>query len=374
MQYPTISYLTKVQFGPGSLADLPEVIQRVGLKRPLVVTDGGLLERGFVERLCLKEPVVFSEIETNPTETSVLSGLERYRAESCDGIIALGGGSPMDVAKAIGIMATHHVALEETAFICGGLERVTSAVAPIIAIPTTAGTGSEVGRGSLISMASGRKLAIISPHIIPKWSIVDPELTLGLPPLLTAATGMDALSHCLETYCSNVYNPVAGAIAIDGLRRGWTNIKTVVEDGQNIEARSEMMMCAMQGALSFQKGLGVIHAVSHPLGALRQKGLHHGTLNAVFMSHAIRFNLDHARQELETISATLDISQGADALADAFSDLTNEIGLPRNLGEMGVAAGDLAGIAEDAMLDHCGFTNPRPLTLENLGAFLKAAL
>jgi len=374
MQYPTISYLTKVQFGAGSLADLPEVIQRVGLKRPLVVTDGGLLERGFVERLCLKEPVVFSEIETNPTENSVLSGLERYRAESCDGIIALGGGSPMDVAKAIGIMATHHVALEETAFICGGLERVTSAVAPIIAIPTTAGTGSEVGRGSLISMASGRKLAIISPHIIPKWSIVDPELTLGLPPLLTAATGMDALSHCLETYCSNVYNPVAGAIAIDGLRRGWTNIKTVVEDGQNIEARSEMMMCAMQGALSFQKGLGVIHAVSHPLGALRQKGLHHGTLNAVFMSHAIRFNLDHARQELETISATLDISQGADALADAFSDLTNEIGLPRNLGEMGVAAGDLAGIAEDAMLDHCGFTNPRPLTLENLGAFLKAAL
>ena len=374
MQYPTISYLTKVQFGPGSLADLPEVIQRVGLKRPLVVTDGGLLERGFVERLCLKEPVVFSEIETNPTVTSVLSGLERYRAESCDGIIALGGGSPMDVAKAIGIMATHHVALEETAFICGGLERVTSAVAPIIAIPTTAGTGSEVGRGALISMTSGRKLAIISPHIIPKWSIVDPELTLGLPPLLTAATGIDAISHCLETYCSNTYNPVAGAIAIDGLRRGWANIKTAVEDGQNIEARSEMMMCAMQGALSFQKGLGVVHAVSHPLGALRQKGLHHGTLNAVFMSHAIRFNLEHARQELETIAATLAISQGADALSEAFSDLTKEIGLPKNLREMGVVAGDLAGIADAAMLDHCGFTNPRPLTLENLGTFLKAAL
>ena len=374
MQYPTISYLTKVQFGAGSLADLPEVIQLVGFKRPLVVTDGGLLERGFVDRLCLKKPVVFSDIETNPTESSVLSGLETYRAESCDGIVALGGGSPMDVAKAIGIMSTHQLALEETAFICGGLERVTSAVAPIIAIPTTAGTGSEVGRGALISMTSGRKLAIISPHIIPKWSIVDPELTLGLPPLLTAATGMDALSHCLETYCSNVYNPVAGAIAIDGLRRGWANIKAVVEDGQNIEARSEMMMCAMQGALSFQKGLGVVHAVSHPLGALRQKGLHHGTLNAVFMSHAIRFNLEHARQELETISATLGISQGADALADAFSDLTNEIGLPQNLGEMGVVAGDLAGIAEGAMLDHCGFTNPRPLTLENLGTLLKAAL
>tara|TARA_B110000263_G_C15186477_1_gene454036 strand:- start:299 stop:970 length:672 start_codon:yes stop_codon:yes gene_type:complete len=223
-------------------------------------------------------------------------------------------------------------------------------------------------------MTSGRKLAIISPHIIPKWSIVDPELTLGLPPMLTAATGMDALSHCLETYCSNVYNPVAGAIAIDGLRRGWANIKAVVEDGQNIEARSEMMMCAMQGALSFQKGLGIVHAVSHPLGALRQKALHHGTLNAVFMSHAIRFNLDHAREELETISSALDISAGAGALADAFSDLTNEIGLPQNLTEMGVVADNLAGIAEDAILDHCGFTNPRPLTLENVEAFLKGAL
>jgi 4-hydroxybutyrate dehydrogenase len=374
MQYPTISYLTKVQFGAGSLADLPEVIERVGLKRPLVVTDGGLLERGFVDRLCLNEPAVFSDIETNPTEASVLRGLETYRTEACDGIIALGGGSPMDVAKAIGIMATHNLALEDTAFICGGLERVTSAVAPVIAIPTTAGTGSEVGRGSLISMTSGRKLAIISPHIIPKWSIVDPELTLGLPPMLTAATGMDALSHCLETYCSNVYNPVAGAIAIDGLRRGWANIKAVVEDGQNIEARSEMMMCAMQGALSFQKGLGIVHAVSHPLGALRQKALHHGTLNAVFMSHAIRFNLDHAREELETISSALDISAGAGALADAFSDLTNEIGLPQNLTEMGVVADNLAGIAEDAILDHCGFTNPRPLTLENVEAFLKGAL
>ena len=374
MQYPTISYLTKVQFGAGSLADLSEVIQCVGMRRPLVVTDGGLLELGFIERLGLNKPVVFSDIETNPTEASVLLGVETYREEACDGIIALGGGSPMDAAKGIGILATHKLALEDTAFISGGLEKVTSAVAPIIAIPTTSGTGSEVGRGALISMASGRKLAIISPHIIPKWSIVDPELTLGLPPLLTAATGMDALSHCLETYCSNVYNPVAGAIAIDGLRRGWANIKAVLDDGQNIAARSEMMMCAMQGALSFQKGLGVIHAVSHPLGALRQKSLHHGTLNAVFMPHAIRFNFDSVRGQMENISATLGIGTGVDALADAFSDLNQVIGLPVNLVGMGVDAGDLGGVAESALQDHCGFTNPRPLTLENLQAFLKGAL
>lgn len=374
MQYPTISYLTKVQFGVGSLADLSEVIQCVGMRRPLVVTDGGLLERGFVERLGINSPVVFSNIESNPTEASVLMGVETYREEDCDGIIALGGGSPMDAAKAIGILATHKIALEDTAFICGGMDKVTSAVAPIIAIPTTAGTGSEVGRGALISMASGRKLAIISPHIIPKWSIVDPELTLGLSPVLTAATGMDALSHCLETYCSNVFNPVAGAIAIDGLRRGWANIEAVVEDGQNIAARSEMMMCAMQGALSFQKGLGVIHAVSHPLGALRQKSLHHGTLNAVFMPHAIRFNSESAGEAMENVSATLGISAGIDSLADAFSDLNRVIGLPENLAAMGVDASDLDGIAENALLDHCGFTNPRPLTLENLQAFLKGAL
>jgi 4-hydroxybutyrate dehydrogenase len=374
MQYPTISYLTKVQFGAGSLVDLSEVIQCVGMRRPLVVTDGGLLEQGFVDCLGLDKPVVFSDIETNPTEASVLLGVETYRKEACDGIIALGGGSPMDAAKGIGILATHNLALEETAFIYGGLEKITSAAAPIIAIPTTSGTGSEVGRGALISMASGRKLAIISPHIIPKWSIVDPELTLDLPPLLTAATGMDALSHCLETYCSNVYNPVAGAIAIDGLRRGWMNIKAVVHDGQNIAARSEMMMCAMQGALAFQKGLGVIHAVSHPLGALRQKSLHHGTLNAVFMPHAIRFNFNTVREQMENISTTLGISTGVDALVDAFSDLNQSIGLPLNLVAMGVDLGDLDGVAENALLDHCGFTNPRSLTLENLQAFLKGAL
>jgi 4-hydroxybutyrate dehydrogenase len=374
MQYPTISYLTKVQFGAGSLADLPEVIQRVGMQRPMVVTDGGLLERGFVERLGLHRPVVFSDIETNPTEVSVLQGAEVYRGEVCDGIIALGGGSPMDAAKGIGILATHDLALEETAFICGGLAKVTAVAAPIIAVPTTSGTGSEVGRGAVINMSSGRKLAIISPHIIPKWSIVDPELTLGLPPLLTAATGMDGLSHCLETYCSNVYNPVAGAIAIDGLRRGWKNIQAVVDDGQNIGARSEMMMCAMQGALSFQKGLGVIHAVSHPLGALREKGLHHGTLNAVFIPHAIRFNLDSIREKMENISAALGISAGADTLADAFTDLSQAIGMPASLGAMGVDVSDLDGIAEAALLDHCGFTNPRTLTFENVQAFLVNAL
>ncbi|MBT4694977.1 MAG: iron-containing alcohol dehydrogenase [Planctomycetaceae bacterium] len=374
MQYPTISYLTKVQFGAGALADLPEVIKRVGMQRPLVVTDGGLLERGFVDRLEMRNPAVFSEIETNPTESSVLRGVEVYRTKSCDGIIALGGGSPMDAAKGIAILATHDLTLEEAAFIYGGSEKLTSATPPLIAIPTTAGTGSEVGRGALISMSSGRKLAIISPHIIPKWSIVDPLLTLELPPLLTAATGMDAISHCLETYCSNVFNPVAGAIAIDGLRRGWANIKAGVEDGENIQARTEMMMCAMQGALSFQKGLGVIHAVSHPLGAVRHKVLHHGTLNAVFIPHAIRFNLDSARVELEVIAETLKISSGSAALADSFVDLNHQLGLPSNLGGMGVVEGDLVGIAESAILDHCGLTNPKALTLENVQTFLNSAM
>ena len=209
MQSPTISYLTKVQFGAGALVDLPEVMQTVGISRPLIVTDQPLVELGFVEKLGLQDPVVFADVQSNPTEASVLAGLVRYREFDCDGFIGLGGGSPIDAAKAMGILLTHDMKLEDAAFIRGGVDRITSNMPPLIAIPTTAGTGTEVGRGSLVTMASGQKLAIISPHIIPNWSIVDPELTLGLPSFLTAATGMDALSHCVETAISRVYNPVS---------------------------------------------------------------------------------------------------------------------------------------------------------------------
>ncbi len=373
MQSPTISYLTKVQFGAGALSDLAEVMANVGITRPLVVTDQPLVELGFVPRLGLREPIVFADIQSNPTESSVVAGLEVYREHGCDGFIALGGGSPIDAAKAMAILATHDIQLEDAAYIRGGLDRITSEMPPLVAIPTTAGTGTEVGRGSLVTMASGQKLAIISPHIIPNWSIVDPELTLNLPPTLTAATGMDALSHCLETAISRVFNPVAEGIALDGLKRGWDNLKIAFENPFDIAARSEMMMCAMQGALSFQKGLGLVHSISHPLGALQQRALHHGTLNSVLMPHVLRFNEPDCRLALGKIGEMLGINGGVGGIAQALTTYSDSMDLPLSLSAMGVEDEDLVGIEPLAVADHCSLTNPRDVTEEAVAEVLKSA-
>ena len=373
MQSPTISYLTKVQFGAGALSDLAEVMANVGITRPLVVTDQPLVELGFVAKLGLADPIVFADIQSNPTESSVLKGLESYREQGCDGFIALGGGSPIDAAKAMAILATHDIQLEDAAYIRGGLDRITSEMPPLIAIPTTAGTGTEVGRGSLVTMASGQKLAIISPHIIPNWSIVDPELTLNLPPTLTAATGMDALSHCIETAISRVFNPVAEGIALDGLKRGWDNLKIAFENPFDIAARSEMMMCAMQGALSFQKGLGLVHSISHPLGALQQRALHHGTLNSVLMPHVLRFNEPDCRLVLGKIGEMLGITGGVDGISQALTTYSDSMDLPLSLSAMGVEDEDLVGIEPLAVADHCSLTNPRDVTEEAVAEVLKSA-
>ena len=373
MQSPTISYLTKVQFGAGALSDLAEVMANVGITRPLVVTDQPLVELGFVAKLGLADPIVFADIHSNPTESSVLKGLESYREHGCNGFIALGGGSPIDAAKAMAILATHDIQLEDAAYIRGGLDRITSEMPPLIAIPTTAGTGTEVGRGSLVTMASGQKLAIISPHIIPNWSIVDPELTLNLPPTLTAATGMDALSHCIETAISRVFNPVAEGIALDGLKRGWDNLKIAFENPFDIAARSEMMMCAMQGALSFQKGLGLVHSISHPLGALQQRALHHGTLNSVLMPHVLRFNEPDCRLALGKIGEMLGITGGVDGISQALTTYSDSMDLPLSLSAMGVEDEDLVGIEPLAVADHCSLTNPRDVTEEAVAEVLKSA-
>ena len=373
MQSPTISYLTKVQFGAGALSDLAEVMANVGITRPLVVTDQPLVELGFVAKLGLADPIVFADIQSNPTESSVLKGLESYREQGCDGFIALGGGSPIDAAKAMAILATHDIQLEDAAYIRGGLDRITSEMPPLVAIPTTAGTGTEVGRGSLVTMASGQKLAIISPHIIPNWSIVDPELTLNLPPTLTAATGMDALSHCIETAISRVFNPVAEGIALDGLKRGWDNLKIAFENPFDIAARSEMMMCAMQGALSFQKGLGLVHSISHPLGGLQQRALHHGTLNSVLMPHVLRFNEPDCRLALGKIGEMLGINGGVGGIAQALTTYSDSMDLPLSLSAMGVEDEDLVGIEPLAVADHCSLTNPRDVTEEAVAEVLKSA-
>jgi len=358
---PTIAYLSDIYFGPGMLAVLPELLQRLSIRAPLVVTDKGLASLGFIERLNIASAQVFDSIETNPSEESVLRGLARYREGECDGVVGIGGGSPIDCAKCIGLLVHHPEPLSQYAFLDGGLPRITQRRPPLIAIPTTAGTGSEVGRAALITMTGGRKMAFLSPNLIPNSVICDATLTLELPPNLTAATGMDAISHCVETFCSPKFNPVADTIALDGLQRAYKNIREVVHHGSNLQARNEMMMAALQGGLSFQKGLGFVHSLSHPLGGLKGKRLHHGTLNAIFLPHVLRFNMECCSESMEKIAQAIGGSTSAE-LPHIFSTLIDEIGLPSRLRDLNVTSTEIDTLVELALNDHCSVTNPRKVT------------
>ncbi len=314
-----ISYLTTTEFGPGSLARLADSLAALGIRRPLLVSDRGLAATPLVERvraLCPAGTPVFLDVPTNPTEEAALAALALYKAEGCDGLVALGGGSPIDLAKAVGLLATHPAPLARYAAIDGGMAHVTAAVAPLVAVPTTAGTGAEVGRASLMTLADGRKVGIISQHLIPRLALCDPELTLGLPPGLTAATGLDALSHCIETFLSPRDNPPAEAIALDGAGRIWRNLERAVADGSDLAARTELMMGALEGGLTFQKGLGAVHALSHALGSLKEPSLHHGTLNAILMPPVVRFNAGHVGDKLARIKAALGLPAEADLAAE----------------------------------------------------------
>jgi alcohol dehydrogenase class IV len=363
MNPPTIQYLSDISFDPGALSILPNLLQKYSIQNPLVVTDPGLISAGIVERLGIGTPAVFDQIESNPSETSAIAGLEVFRNHGCDGIVAVGGGSPIDCAKCVGLLVHHPQPLSDYGFLNGGLPKITSKKPPLIAIPTTAGTGSEVGRAALVSMNNGRKLAIISPHMIPNAVICDPHLTLGLPKGLTAGTGMDAVAHCIETFCSPRYNPVADAIALDGLARAFTYIRKAVNQGSNLAARSEMMMAALQGGLTFQKGLGLVHSLSHPLGGLKGKRLHHGTLNAIFLPHVLRFNMEACPEKMNAIARVLGAAKSSD-LPNVIDKLNSEIGLPSRLRDLGVWREDVEALTEFARQDHSSMTNPRPVTLE----------
>jgi hypothetical protein len=373
---PTISYLTTVQFDFGAIRTLGSELKRLGLERPLVVTDAGIEASGLLHRLRaeLRPPLayaIFAQTPANPTEASVRAALQRYREAGADGLIGFGGGSSVDLAKAVALAATHPAPFAQYAAVAGGAAKITAAIAPVIAIPTTAGTGSEVGRGAIIVLDDGRKLGFISPHMLPKLAICDPELTLGLPPGLTAATGMDALAHCIETFLAPAVNPPAEAIALDGLARGAAHIERATANGADREARWQMMMSAMEGAMAFQKGLGAVHSLSHPLGALPQK-LHHGTLNAVLLPEVIRFNASHVGDKLARVAAAMRLEEGAD-VAGAIRALNARLGLPGGLGEMGLPREELPAIAEAATKDHCHATNPRPASAADYLAILEAS-
>jgi alcohol dehydrogenase class IV len=372
---------TRVVFGAGRARELPELVRGWG-RRALIVTDVGVMGSDAGRRvLDALAPAdldyrVFEGVEPNPTEENVEAGLRRFQ-EGGDFLIALGGGSPMDAAKAIRLRSTHEGPLsrydargEETAPIRPDMP-------PLLAIPTTAGTGSEVGRSAVITL-EGRKRVLFSPHLIPTLALCDPELTLDLPARITAGTGADALVHHVEAYFARGFHPMCDAIALDGMRRAMQALPVAVRDGGDLEARSQMMLAAMMGAVAFQKGLGVTHSLAHPLSSVA--GVHHGVANAIMLPHALRFNRDFILPRAGAVAAALGVplapepAATVERIAAALEALFAGIGLPSHLHQVSVTSALIPAMADLAMQDACHLLNPRPVERRDMEELYHAAL
>jgi len=381
----TWSFPNRIVFGAGAMGQLAPSVKGLAIRRPLVVSDPGVAACGLLERVTdpLRavgvECAVFDRVEGNPTEASVYPGVEIYRGQQCDGIVALGGGSAIDAAKAIRLKTTHDLPLEDYDDLKNGGDLITFNGPPLVAIPTTAGTGSEVGRSTVITLkATGRKTVIFSPHLLPNIAIADPEITFGLPPHLTAATGMDALTHNLEAYLALGYHPMCDAIALKGVELVHRNLPLAVRDGRNLEARTGMMAAAIMGAVAFQKGLGTVHSLAHPLSTVA--GMHHGLTNAILLPHVMRFNLSAAGKRLADLAVALGVdTQGvamdsaAQAAVAAIERLNTEIGIPARLRDAGVREEMILVMVPLAMEDGCRLLNPRPTSREDMEMLYRAA-
>ena len=366
----SFSFPTSILFGAGAVERLPEELSKRGLSRPLLVTDAGLARTAVFARVANLAPaaMVFSEVEPNPTERNVLDGVACYHQNRCNGIVGLGGGSPLDAAKAIRLKVTHELPLADYDDLLDGGQHISANIPPYIAIATTSGTGSEVSRSTVITIAeTNRKTVIFSPHLIPTLAIADPELTLELPPHLTAGTGMDAFTHNVEAYISKGCHPICDAVALAGARLAWENLPRVMENPRDLEARSQMMMASMMGAIAFQKGLGATHSLAHPLSS--DCGMHHGTANAVMLPFVLEFNGAAAGERLADLAAQF----GGGDVAARVRELNQRAGIAPRLRDYGVTAEGLPALADKAIQDGCHQLNPRPCTREDLLALYQAA-
>ena len=371
------SYPTAVKFGAGRIAELPEACAQAGMKKPLLVTDRGLATLPVTARtLDIMAAAglgraMFAEVDPNPNEKNMEAGVAAYKAGGHDGVIAFGGGSGLDLAKMVAFMAGQTRPIWDFEDIGDWYTRANAdAIAPIVAVPTTAGTGSEVGRASIITNSETHvKKIIFHPKALPRVVIADPELTVGMPKAITAGTGMDAFAHCLEAYCTTYYHPMSAGIALEGLRLVKEYLPRAYANGSDIEARANMMSAAAMGAVAFQKGLGGIHALSHPLGAIYNA--HHGTLNAVVMPMVLKFNRAVVEDKINLIAAYLGISGGFDGFYDYVMALRAELGIPATLTALGIPNDRLDDIAQMAIEDPTAGANPREMTLANTRELLE---
>jgi alcohol dehydrogenase class IV len=380
-----MSFPCPIVFGPGALEELPRELKRLGASRPLVVADAGVTAAGLTRKVldvldrAQVRAAVWDACTPNPTDVDVDRGLNAYRKDGCDSIIGLGGGSPLDCAKLIRLLVNHPPPLSRYDDAAGGDQFVTANVPPMVAIPTTAGTGSEVGRSGVATLPdTGRKTVIFSPHLLAGAAIIDPELTLGLPPGATAATGIDALTHCIEAYLSKGQHPLADALALDGMRRAAQFLVRAVKDGKHdLEARQEMMAAAMMGAIAFQKGLGACHSLAHALTPIA--GTHHGLANALCLPAVLEFNRAAVPARLARVAVALGEPDTGDDAALAqraiarVRALIADSGITAGLSRNGVTEAMLPKIADKAFEDACHTSNPRACTRDDLLALAQAA-
>ncbi|KNE27093.1 iron-containing alcohol dehydrogenase [Achromobacter spanius] len=383
MTVPSVNwnYPTAIKAGPGRVKELPEWCRELGMTRPLLVTDPGLAPLPMVANAALAcnqlglACAVFHEIKGNPTGRNVEDGVAAYQQGGHDGVIAFGGGSALDAAKAIALMVGQDRPLWDFEDIGDNHLRVNVAgMAPVVAVPTTAGTGSEVGRASVITdEAAEVKRIIFHARMLPAIVILDAELTLGLPPRITAATGMDALSHNLEAYCSPFFHPMAAGIAIEGMRMIKEYLPQVVADGSNVQARQQMLVASTMGATAFQRGLGAMHALAHPLGALYDA--HHGMLNAILMPYVLKANQHAVAPRLEALARYLDLpATGPGAVLDWVLRLREAVGIPHTLAEIGIDEAQAERVGRMASEDPSGGTNPIVFTADEYSQLLQAAI